>query len=162
MARFYPKNRRKRGEGMTQAERNKRWRIRHPERHAARQRRWTKKNPDKAYAIVKKYRKTNPLECRNTVIKRQFGIDNARYDEMLKVNNGGCWICSTKPLAGKPRLAIDHVHKSKKYNDPGGRVRGLLCHRCNRFLIGRYRLEHTILFERAAAYLRSEKDWRIV
>lgn len=48
-----------------------------------------------------------------------------QYDAMLKRQGGGCAICHAKPKTR--RLNIDHDHKT-------GRIRGLLCHRCNRFL----------------------------
>ena len=48
-----------------------------------------------------------------------------RYAEMLSSQGGVCAVCKEPP--GKPeksRLAVDHCHTS-------GRVRGLLCVRCN-------------------------------
>lgn len=42
---------------------------------------------------------------------------------MLAVQNGVCAICEVPPTA-KRRLVVDHCHKS-------GRVRALLCSRCN-------------------------------
>lgn len=47
------------------------------------------------------------------------------YERMLEAQGGGCAICETKPKTR--RLHVDHDHRT-------GRVRGLLCFRCNRFL----------------------------
>lgn len=54
-----------------------------------------------------------------------YGITAEQYYAMLKAQNGGCWICGSNPK--KRRLHIDHCHKS-------GKIRGLLCMRCNRAL----------------------------
>jgi hypothetical protein len=48
-----------------------------------------------------------------------------RYDELLELQGGVCAICGAKP--GTRRLHIDHDHKTME-------LRGLLCHRCNRYL----------------------------
>jgi hypothetical protein len=50
---------------------------------------------------------------------------------MLEVQNGVCAICklpeSRKSRSGLYTLSVDHDHKT-------GKVRGLLCHRCNNCL----------------------------
>lgn len=61
-------------------------------------------------------------------ILREFGLTAADYDERLKNQRGVCLICE-EPPKGK-RLAVDHNHRT-------GRVRALLCDRCN-FMVGRY------------------------
>ena len=61
------------------------------------------------------------------------GVDAARYQEMLREQNGVCAIChqpETAPdkASGKTKdLAIDHCHKT-------GKIRALLCSNCNRAL----------------------------
>ncbi len=45
-----------------------------------------------------------------------------------------CGICKKHESNFAKRLAIDHNHKS-------GKVRGLLCYRCNRFQLGRHSIE---------------------
>jgi hypothetical protein len=63
------------------------------------------------------------------------------YDELLAVQGGGCAICGATPKTR--RLHIDHDHRTM-------RLRGLLCHRCNR------RLDSTVTvlwLEAATAYL---------
>lgn len=61
-------------------------------------------------------------------LKRYYGIDLAKYQEMLLAQNGVCAICSkpeTSVVNGKIKpLAVDHCHNSEK-------IRGLLCARCN-------------------------------
>lgn len=68
------------------------------------------------------------------------------YAWLLDFQDGVCAICSRKPKAGGKRMAVDHDHRT-------GRVRGLLCIRCNRML-GYYN-EDQMLFLNAYAYLIS-------
>ena len=56
---------------------------------------------------------------------RQLGVSEARYEELLKAQNGGCALCGRPPKTR--RLHVDHDHRT-------GEVRGLLCFVCNRFL----------------------------
>ena len=81
----------------------------------------------------KKYVK-NPIKNRVTnrksVLKIRFGLSLADYDYMLEKQNGVCAICGkleTKKSHYNDaivRLSVDHNHKT-------GKVRGLLCRRCN-------------------------------
>jgi hypothetical protein len=52
-----------------------------------------------------------------------YGIRISDYTRLLAEQGGLCAICRRKPRSDRP-LFIDHDHKS-------GRVRGLLCGRCN-------------------------------
>ncbi len=58
------------------------------------------------------------------------GVDAARYQEMLREQNGVCAICHQPEtrrdgLSGKLKdLAVDHCHKT-------GKIRALLCSSCN-------------------------------
>lgn len=65
---------------------------------------------------------------------------------MLDDQGGVCAICSKEDAAGK-RLAVDHCHET-------GKVRGLLCLKCNTVL-GKMNDEVNLL-KKAIAYL--EKD----
>jgi hypothetical protein len=55
----------------------------------------------------------------------QLGITDDDYEALLAAQGGGCAICGNPPKTR--RLHVDHDHKT-------GKVRGLLCHRCNRAL----------------------------
>ena len=62
---------------------------------------------------------------RKSRLKTTYGITPEQYDEMLRAQRGVCGACGNPPSkADKWRLAIDHNHHS-------GRLRGLLCARCN-------------------------------
>lgn len=93
------------------------------------------------------HRKANPAmasaNARRCKIKRLFGITPEQYDEMLTRQGGTCAICHRESPDGR-RLHIDHDHDTK-------RVRGLLCHDCNRGL-GMFK-DDIARFQRAIAYL---------
>lgn len=67
------------------------------------------------------------LEKRDGIIRRQYGITLAKYDEMLEKQDYKCAICGNEDEVEGRRLAIDHCHSQ-------GHVRGLLCGKCNRGL----------------------------
>jgi Recombination endonuclease VII len=76
------------------------------------------------------------------VLKREYGITLAEYNTMLRNQAYRCSVCrrpeSIKLKSGQPRrLAVDHDHVT-------GRLRGLLCHRCN-ILVWAMEENHTTL-----------------
>lgn len=73
---------------------------------------------------------------------RQRLIYDDEYDRRLNEQGGGCAICGEFPTEKK--LAVDHDHET-------GRVRGLLCMRCNTAL-GHFEDSITLL-EAAIDYL---------
>lgn len=76
-------------------------------------------------------------ECKNRgtqnkYFERVYGITVEQYEEMLHKQDHKCAICGGEGfLMNKDRhqmkLVVDHCHET-------GRVRGLLCHNCNRAL----------------------------
>lgn len=80
---------------------------------------------------------------------RKLGLKPHQFQEMLAQQNGLCAICNnpeTAKLNGRVReLGVDHCHST-------GRVRGLLCSRCNQ-AIG--------LFSDSTARLASAIDYLI-
>lgn len=57
----------------------------------------------------------------------RYGLTLAQYNSMAESQSQSCAICSGPGKQGKnerPALVIDHCHQT-------GKVRGLLCHRCN-------------------------------
>ncbi len=63
----------------------------------------------------------------SAVVEKTYGITGEQYAAMLAEQGGKCAICKRTPRA--KRLAVDHNHKT-------GAVRGLLCSRCNRGILG--------------------------
>jgi hypothetical protein len=80
----------------------------------------------------KRYRESNGADVSyEQVLKRDYGITLAEYNEKLRKQASRCAICRrgemvrTTAQAGTPRrLSVDHDHVT-------GAVRGLLCQRCN-------------------------------
>lgn len=64
-------------------------------------------------------------------LKRTYGIDMHKYQEMLQEQSGVCKICRKEGFllaeSHKMKLVVDHCHET-------GIIRGLLCHNCNRGL----------------------------
>lgn len=61
-------------------------------------------------------------------LKRQYGITIQDFNIMLNNQNGLCKLCNKPEIhKTKKKLSVDHCHIT-------GKVRGLLCHRCNVFL----------------------------
>jgi hypothetical protein len=63
--------------------------------------------------------------CRETRLRKKYGITIEDYDRMFAEQSGRCKICdTTDPGHGRRHLAVDHNHET-------GEVRGLLCYQCN-------------------------------
>lgn len=84
--------------------------------------------------------------------QRLFGLAIVDYDRMLKEQGGGCAICQTTSPNGVGEsgrhlyyFAVDHCHAT-------GKVRGLLCNRCNRAL-GMFQ-DDEVLLQKAIGYLK--------
>lgn len=73
------------------------------------------------------------LHDRRRNLRKCFGISLEEYGRMLEEQNGQCAICGNDeqdvhPATGKLQyLAVDHDHET-------GKIRGLLCGRCNKGL----------------------------
>ncbi len=71
--------------------------------------------------------KLTAARSRLRVRLRRYGLDPDSYLAWLHSQNGVCALCKKPPK--RQRLHVDHDHKT-------GKVRGLLCYRCNRYLVG--------------------------
>ncbi|HVF75795.1 MAG TPA: endonuclease VII domain-containing protein [Acidimicrobiales bacterium] len=83
-------------------------------------------------------------------LRRKFGITLETYDEMLAAQEGVCGICE-RPPRDDISLHVDHEHGT-------GRVRGLLCFRCNNAL-GDFE-DDAVLLLRAADYVVFDPEAR--
>jgi hypothetical protein len=91
---------------------------------------------EKAASYAAAYRKANKValdsydrdrkeEQRVARLRRKYNLSIADFDSMLASQNGLCAICGTdKPPGRHGRWNVDHCHTT-------GKVRGLLCNRCN-------------------------------
>jgi hypothetical protein len=85
------------------------------------------------------------LKARAYNLQKRFGITIAQYEDMFAKQQGLCAIC-LKP-SKRIRLAVDHCHAT-------GRIRGLLCKKCNYNLLPLVK-DDALLLQRAADYLKT-------
>ena len=90
-------------------------------------REWARKNKKRHQSNYQKWRKNN-LERANDLDRwRSYGLQKGRYQRIFNLQKGCCAICKTNNPAPKKTFCVDHCHKT-------GKVRGLLCLRCNTIL----------------------------
>ncbi len=98
---------------------------------------------------VIRLKRRNKKTIRNRVLSRNFGITLHDYNKRLADQFGVCAICGKRETMqtsdGVRALAVDHCHNT-------GRVRGLLCSRCNTG-IGSFEDDVTLL-QSAISYLQ--------
>lgn len=93
----------------------------------------------------------DPERKRASDLKHKYGITLADYAAMLAAQGGGCAICGRHDPGGRPRtdgtitMAVDHDHIT-------GKLRGLLCRRCN-VILGKSE-DDVALLSKAIAYLQ--------
>ena len=105
--------------------------------------------PFKSYAKKLEYGKKYYYRRSDIHRERKYGVTPEMYDAKLKAQGGLCIICRLPPDGKIKTLAVDHDHEH-------GKLRDLLCHRCN-LLLGLAKDHPDILLE-AATYL---KRWKL-
>jgi hypothetical protein len=94
-------------------------------------RKWEKRNPGKVKNIRHSVYLNNVKENRKKAIIRNFKISKEEFDILHEKQGNLCAICKNpetvknKSTNDIRALAIDHSHVT-------GKIRGLLCHTCNR------------------------------
>lgn len=88
---------------------------------------WKRKNKDKLNKKAREKRKEDPTSFRESFLKRTYNLTLKDYENMLISQDNKCKICLINHEEAKRGLVIDHCHKT-------GRIRGLLCNKCNRGL----------------------------
>lgn len=115
--------------------------------------RWAKANPGKVREYKKKWRERDENREKQRAcqlahhLRTTYGLTVEQRDGMFEAQKGACAIC------GDIARAIDHCHKT-------GRIRGILCNRCNQGL-GHFR-DDTGLLLAAVEYLIETDDVREV
>lgn len=108
---------------------------------------WKRNNPDKIKAYARAAYARNPAKVRAKQLRSKFGITLGQFISMEAEQGGCCAVCRTDSPGGRGGWHVDHNHVT-------GKVRGLLCNRCNMGL--GYFKDDPLLLERAADYLRSK------
>jgi hypothetical protein len=126
--------------------------------------RYYKQNKVKIYKQTKKWRKENPNKIKiyqqrakfskfKSKLKYRYGITYEKYLLLLKQQNNCCAICGKDSTElyewGIPKLLIDHNHIT-------GKVRGLLCKKCNTGL-GAFN-DSIHLLKKSTNYLEKSND----
>lgn len=130
------------------ADYQKQWRESHANERKAYAAAYYKNNPGRYPKTTSEQNARNyEKKEREKHLVRKFGIDSKGYQDLLTAQNGKCAICGTDRAGGKSkkgRFHVDHCHAT-------GRVRGLLCARCNLGL-GSF-LDSVTVLEKAIDYL---------
>lgn len=91
-------------------------------------RQWYYANREKRCKYLRLRKEANPetykMVQRRCDLKRRFGISTEQYTQMLLKQNGCCAICKRDAGIFKRKLSVDHNHTT-------GKVRELLCMKCN-------------------------------
>jgi len=118
---------------MTNTEYMREWRARNKEKNAEYQKEYNKeyrkKNVEKLNANNKKWREENKeqdaLAMLKARLKRKYNLSIEEYETLIESQNNSCKVCGTHAKNNlKGKLYIDHCHTT-------GKVRGLLCMKCN-------------------------------
>lgn len=92
---------------------------------------------------IREYRRNNSHGHYLRKVKDKFKISTEEYESLYEKHNGKCAIC-LQNNDGR-RLSIDHCHET-------GKIRGLLCRKCN-VALGYFR-DNTEYLKRAILYLQ--------
>jgi len=126
---------------------NKRHYEQNKEKYLEKSKQWKKVNSKRVKELSKRYYKQHKVEClaqtkrwvkanpkwvkaqaRKRHLRNKYNLTLKRYKKMLNEQDYKCAMknCKVKHY-NKTKLHVDHNHKT-------GKVRGLLCFRCNRIL----------------------------
>lgn len=98
----------------------------------------------KKYQQDRYYNGNGRLENLESKLKKNYNLTLDGYNDLIVKQKGVCAICFNQCTSGKS-LSVDHNHDT-------GKIRGLLCNRCNRG-IGLMR-DDAIILESAIKYLK--------
>lgn len=105
-------------------------------------RKWHRDRPEYIRKKNAEWRAKNPTYSRDWQRKRNYGLSPADVDRIRDLQNGKCLCCNIDLAISKE--CVDHCHET-------GKVRGLLCNRCN-VVIGMMN-EDVNSINRMAAYI---------
>lgn len=111
--------------------------------------------PEARRAVYLKQRAAVPPETRRrwaraSTLRRKYGLTIGQFELLLSAQFNTCAICYDAFYNGLCEPVVDHDHET-------GRVRGLLCHRCNHAL-GHLR-DSPEIARRAGLYLQGRRDY---
>ena len=95
------------------------------------------------------WRKNNKETYKNSILKRKYGITFTEFKEMFEIQESKCKICQKELELLDKNTHVDHCHFS-------GKVRGILCSRCN-LTLGQIK-DSIVILENAIKYLKSNQE----
>jgi hypothetical protein len=134
---------------MTDAERSRNYRRRHPERANAATKKWRKNNREKHKQLVLRWVSQHRERGYAARRKWKYGITDEQFQDKRIRQNNCCAIC-LKPFVKTP--CVDHNHATNE-------VRDLLCQFCNA-LLGNAR-EDVFILERAIEYVKKYTETKM-
>ena len=87
----------------------------------------------------------DPFVASERHLQRKYGIGRAQRQQMWEAQGGVCKICGGKGDGKWKQLCVDHDHST-------GKVRDLLCRRCNTVLGEVY--DDPVILNKMSAYLK--------
>ena len=133
------------------AEYTRKYRADNSEKVTASKARAYREHPEKAAAYAKKYRQRHPERNKETWRRqnlKKYGLTPHQVAVMIGQQEGCCASCTNVIMRGtreaKRQAHVDHCHAT-------GRVRGILCQRCN-LILGHAKDQPSVLIA-AAKYL---------
>jgi hypothetical protein len=105
--------------------RTRAWRLANPDRMRASQRRRREAKPEEVKAYHREHYRKNKAKASQQARARKlakYGLTQDEYQDILDAQGGVCAVCTVGWRSA--RMVVDHDHRT-------GRVRGILCHRCN-------------------------------
>lgn len=113
---------------------------------------YTEDHRAEAIARSKRWARKNVEKRRHFLVRKNYGLDSERYAELQNFQGNKCAICNRKWPEEIKEICVDHDHRT-------GKVRGLLCHNCNRAL-GHFS-DDTERMEKAIQYTKAGGVWRL-
>jgi len=114
---------------------------------------WHSKNKEYRNEYSRTHYKEHIQEYRHRWINLTYGLSYEDYNQLLQKQSGGCAICGIplklhSGIESEYEVAkVDHCHKT-------GKVRGLLCHKCN-IGLGNFN-DNVDLLEKAKKYIKDK------
>ena len=103
-------------------------------------------NKENILEKCKQYQKDNVEKNKEYQKQYRYNVTQEQYNQIFDKQNGCCAICKKHQSEFKKALDIDHNHTT-------GKIRGLLCMKCNRGL--GYFDDNTNKLDNASSYLKN-------
>jgi hypothetical protein len=123
---------------------SRQYRLDHPDEHVAYNKAYWARNREKGAEQSRRWNAAHPDYSRRRHWAKNYNLTPEQYQQILDSQGGVCAICSQVNTYSRYQLSVDHCHDT-------GRIRGLLCDKCNRGigLLG----DDTALLAQAIKYL---------